>query len=142
VDRSGRIHQDDPSASNIRFSVADASDFTSSKGSEYDIVIFKGIFYHLPDPIHVLMKHCDIARERILVDTASASDIPESAMIPIKESKTHVMSGVDGLAWLPGGPAAIAEILRYKGFKTIDVLFWRREQEGTPRGRFRIVGSR
>ena len=126
---------------NIEFRSADAKSFIDSQGS-VDIVIFKGVLYHLPDPIHVLMKLAEHAREAILVDTASSDSIAESHWAPIQEIRTHVMSGVDGLAWLPGGPAAIRPVLEYVGFRKFDVVYWQHETGHIGGGRFQVVSRR
>jgi hypothetical protein len=64
-------------------------------------------------------------------------------MVPWQESKTHVMSGVDGLAWFPGGPEVIAPILKWCGFPHMRVV--RHKKGGAAerfRGRFRVVATR
>jgi tRNA (mo5U34)-methyltransferase len=127
-----------PHLSNVKFEKGDAKTFTE----KVDIVIFKGVFYHLPDPIHVLLSLCNSARETILIDTASSDKVPEHCLTPIQESRTHVMSGVDGLAWLPGGPAALTPILRYAGFASIEVIYWHHRIMSNTTGRFRIAARR
>jgi SAM-dependent methyltransferase len=131
-----------PDAASITFERCTADDFLDRGSQSYDVVFFKGIFYHLPDPIHTLMRFCDLARERILVDTMTRDDIPEGCLLAMRESTTHVMSGVDGPAWAPGGPQALAGLLRYKGFAKIDTVFWRHGEGDVPRGRMRLVASR
>src|SRR6266853_2620809 len=131
-----------PSSSNVEFRREDIKHYLKAAEDSFDLTIFKGIFYHLPDPIGVLDRLCDMTREVILVDTASTYDIPETCLTAITESTTHVMSGVDGLAWLPGGPAAIRPILEYKGFRFTEVRYWRRTPDRAGRGRFRLIGSR
>ena len=126
---------------NVTFETGDAKTYIESH-EPVDIVIFKGVLYHLPDPLHVLLQLAQITREMILVDTASSDAIPETCWTPIRESKTHVMSGIDGLAWLPGGPAAIRPILEYAGFKTIDVSYWRHDMDQIGGGRFQLIGLR
>lgn len=130
-----------PDADHIEFQVADAKTFR--RESRFDVTLFKGIFYHLPDPISVLRDVCDMTERAVIVDTVGRSDIPESAMIPWNESTTHVMSGVDGLAWFPGGPAAVKVILEWAGFPHMRVVHWK---HGTPetrnRGRFRVFATR
>jgi tRNA (mo5U34)-methyltransferase len=93
--------------------------YLDSSDERFEITLFKGISYHLPDPISVLSRLCERTNETILVNTASSDTIPEACLTPISETQTPVMSGVDGLAlaWLPGGPAAIRPILEYKGSK-------------------------
>ncbi len=85
-----------------------------------DIVIFKGVLYHLPDPVHVLLKLAEIAREAILVDTSSSDLIPESCWVPMQESKTHLMSGNrrTGMA-TPAAPRPSVRCLSTRAFGTL-----------------------
>jgi tRNA (mo5U34)-methyltransferase len=131
-----------PRSTDIEFRRMDIAGYLNLSEERFDITIFKGIFYHLPDPIGVLGRLCDLTKETILVDTDSSDAVPESCLTAIKESKTQVMSGVDGLAWLPGGPAAIRPILEFKGFEFTEVKYWHRQTSPNKRGRFSIVGSR
>jgi tRNA (mo5U34)-methyltransferase len=126
----------------IRFEVSDLRPFLVRQNRQFDIVIFKGVFYHLADPIGTLLSLCDATREFLLIDTASSDLIPEHCLAPIAESTTQVMSGVDGLAWLPGGPGAIRPALQFKGFQSIQLVFWRHGITQADRGRFRLVASR
>lgn len=127
----------------IEFVRQDIQQYVKESRESFDLTIFKGIFYHLPDPIGVLGRLCDMTREVIVVDTDSSFAIPESCLTSIQESRTHVMSGLDGLAWLPGGPAAIVPILRWKGFTSTEVVYWRPvPAPPADRGRFCLVGSR
>lgn len=113
-------------------------------GPGYDVTLFKGVFYHLPDPIGSLLRLCEATREVIIVDTASRSDIPENALVSNQESKSHVMSGVDGLAWLPGGPKAVTDILMQGGFPVSHVVYWNKDApDSLPDwGRFRVAAAR
>jgi tRNA (mo5U34)-methyltransferase len=129
-----------PALKNVEFKLADAKTFIDSHNS-VDITIFKGMLYHLADPIHILLKLAEATREVILIETASSNSIPEACWIPRQESKTHVMSGVDGLAWHPGGPAAVKPLLSHAGFKHFEVPFWSRD-DSTGQGNFRIIAAR
>lgn len=130
-----------PNATNIKLEVADLKQF--KEGQQFDITLFKGVFYHLPDPIHDLLNICRVTREMLVLDTATADDIPENCMRPIQESAVRVMSGVDGLAWLPGGPAAVAPVLAYAGFPHMRTLRWvHGKDRGRDRGRMRVVAFR
>ncbi len=133
----------DGDTSNMRFEVAHIHDVDLSDG--FDLTLFKGVFYHLPAPIHALLRLCDATRDVIIVDTASRSDIPENALVTNFESRSHVMSGVDGLAWMPGGPRAVIDILTHAGFQDCHVAFWLKELAMGPRpelGRFRVIAAR
>ena len=130
-----------PDEPGIRFEVGDAKTFLSGVRRAYDATIFKGILYHLPDPIGVLLQICEATREVLLVDTASSDNVPEDCFVPFSESSTHVMAGVDGLAWLPGGPAAVQKIMEYAGFQKFEVVYWvHNTRPGW--GRFQLIGSR
>jgi tRNA (mo5U34)-methyltransferase len=129
-----------PGLTNIHFLLSDAQTSIETFGKA-DIVIFKGVFYHLPDPIHVLLKLCEAAREVIFVNTESDETIPERCLSPRVESTTRMMSGVHGLCWWPGGPAALRPVLEFAGFKEIAVPAWNRNV-AAGRGRFTIIGKR
>lgn len=130
-----------PECRSVHFHVADAKNFAHE--SAYDVTLFKGVFYHLPDPISTLNRLCALTARAIIVDTVCRSDIPEDTLVPWSESKTHLMSGIDGLAWFPGGPKVLHSILSWSGFPHMRTVNWRK---GTPeqrhRGRMRVVAFR
>ena len=130
-----------PKADNLNFFLKDVKEFQHDK--QYDVVLFKGVFYHLPDPITMLNKLSSLSARIIIVDSAARSDIPEDCLVPWQESQTHVMSGVDGLAWFPGGPPALKPILGWSGFRHMRVV---QDKKGGSaerfRGRFRVIAAR
>ena len=119
---------------------------------KFDITIFKGVFYHLPDPIHALKTLSDVTNETIIVDTGTRNDIPEDCLIAKLESTTHVMSGVDQLSWYPGGPGALTKILNWCGFAHCATGRWVHNKKSIEKrpskkklnniGRLRVVASR
>lgn len=112
-----------------------------SPATHYDVTLFKGILYHLPDPIHDLRKVCSITDETIIIDTATSSVVPEHCLEPMQESVTHVMSGVEGLAWKPGGPECIRQMVNSFGFPHARTVYWHKETS-PGWGRTRVVASR
>jgi len=105
----------------------------------FDITQFRGIFYHLPDPIAGLKIAADATNELIIVNTASRPR-PENGLLLNPESRVAVMSGVDGLAWLPTRPQVVIAALKTFGFPHCRVRFeW---QTGPDWGRFEVLGSR
>jgi SAM-dependent methyltransferase len=142
LDQAAFIHRVKyPGLTNASFRIGDAKTALREMGS-VDMVIFDGIFYHLPDPITVLLQACAAARETIFVNTMTDDTIPEHCLAPKMESKTRLLSGVDGLAWAPGGPAAIQTILRYAGFTRFDVNFHVRSTDSDGKGRMEVIGRR
>jgi tRNA (mo5U34)-methyltransferase len=130
-----------PNLDNLKFNIADVKTFDHAQ--RYDVTLFKGIFYHLPDPISTTARICELTARAIIVDSASRSDIPGESMAPWQESQTHVMSGVDGLAWFPGGPEVVAPILKWAGFPHYRVVFDRKGGQAERfRGRFRMLATR
>jgi tRNA (mo5U34)-methyltransferase len=67
-----------PQLGNVCFELADAKEV--SKLGSADIVLFKGILYHLPDPIHTLLEVCSVAREIIFINTETDNRVPEHCL--------------------------------------------------------------
>ena len=108
-------------------------------GETFDVTLFRGIFYHLPDPVAGLKIAADRTRELIIVNTASRPR-DESGLLINLESETEVMSGVDRLAWLPTRPEVVTSILQTFGFAHSRVRFnW---QTGPDWGRFEVLAAR
>lgn len=99
----------------------------------FDVTLFAGIFYHLPDPIAGLRIAADLTRELLIVNTAVRPRRDRALVLNI-ESDTHVLSGVDRLAWLPTGPRVMQELLAWCGFphSRID-LYWSNGPKGWKR---------
>jgi hypothetical protein len=104
----------------------------------FDVTLFRGIFYHLPDPIAGLRIAADLTREVIIVNTASAPSEVKGLVLS-RESDTEVMSGVDGLAWLPTGPDVVSEALAWCGFPHSRVRFDFRARNAN---RFEVIAAR
>jgi tRNA (mo5U34)-methyltransferase len=81
----------------------------------FDVTLFSGLFYHLPDPVAGLKLAADLTGELLIVNT-SFKPLPWDGLSLSSESATIALSGIDGLAWLPSGPAVMAPILAWCGF--------------------------
>ena len=128
----------------IRFEVLDLYDLPKRHLEPFDITLFKGIFYHLPDPVAGLKVAADMTREVLLVDTEVRLDLPDGMLVVRREGTEHPMSGVYGLNWFPTGPDVMARILNWMGFPETRVTSWiaNRTREREQFGRLQIVGAR
>ena len=107
----------------------------------FDVTLFAGIFYHLPDPVSGLRIAADLTKELLIVNTAVRPRRERALMLNV-ESDTHVLSGVDRLAWLPTGPTVMKELLAWCGFKHTRIdLYW---SYGRPKGwkRLQMLAAR
>ena len=127
----------------VRFEVCDLLDVGEHLVDErFDICLFKGIFYHLPDPIAGLKTVADRTDEVLILDTASTSGTDDGFLKLAREGVENPMSGVHSLAWLPTGPVVLCQILEWLGFDTC-IVYWRQRPPSSPAlGRIRIVGAR
>ena len=127
------------------FEVLDLYDLPN-RDEEFDIAIFKGIFYHLPDPVRGLKVVADKTRELILLNTATRAGADDGFLAIAHESTDFVMSGVYGLNWLPTGPEVLQRILGWMGFPATRISFWQKETPfgagGRPLGRIEILAAR
>jgi SAM-dependent methyltransferase len=101
--------------SDLSFEQMQIKDLAGRDLGQFDVALFSGIFYHLPDPVNALKLVADRSREFIVVNTA-ARLLPGDMLTLERESATEPMSGVDGLAWLPSGPDVLRKILAWSGF--------------------------
>jgi SAM-dependent methyltransferase len=125
----------------MRFEVCDLYDLPGKGLPAFDITLFMGIFYHLPDPITGLKIAADMTGELMVVNTATRSGLPDGLLSVERESRELVLSGVYGLNWLPTGPDVVAQALRWAGFVDTHLVWWQREvQPG--RGRLEMVASK
>jgi tRNA (mo5U34)-methyltransferase len=130
----------------LRFEVCDLYELPNVTDEQFDVTLFKGIFYHLPDPVHGLKLAADRTRELLIVNTAARNDLEDGMLVADQEGTEHPMSGVHGLNWYPSGPRVVVAILKSMGFVATRCTFWRRElpEHPEPRnlGRLEIIGAR
>ena len=128
----------------VHFEVLDLYDLPKRELQPFDITLFKGIFYHLPDPVAGLKLAADLTREVLIVETSVRVDLPDGMLAMQEEGTVHPMSGVYGLNWVPTGPRVMARILNWTGFPETRVTSWitSRTHEGERFGRLEIVGAR
>lgn len=114
-----------------RFELKDIRDMDLSIDRQF--CLFKGIFYHLADPVLTLRKICDTI-ETILIDTSYKVGYNDG-FLKLEREKDTLMNGVDNLNWYPTGPEVIRSILDSFGMSST-IYFIRPESN-----RLGIIGS-
>ncbi|ELS04868.1 Protein of unknown function (DUF1698) [Xenococcus sp. PCC 7305] len=115
---------------NVNFAVQDLYDLQKQNLKPFDITLFKGIFYHLPDPVSGLKLAADLTTELLYLDTATRSNFDDGALVIANENKNALMSGMYNLNWFPTGPKVLMNILQWAGFQEFHLLFWRKDTHG------------
>ena len=137
------VHRTWPS-DGIRFEVCDLYNLPQLGLQPFDITIFKGIFYHLPDPITGLKITADLTKELIILNTATRNGLPDGMLAVSEEPRVPVMSGVHGLNWFPTGPEVLTRILKWMGFTETRLIYWLTATADQPAalGRLEMIAAR
>ena len=128
----------------MRFEVCDLYDLPSLQLGQFDVTLFHGIFYHLPEPLGGLRIAADLTDELLVLNTAARTDFPDGVLVASQEGRSQVMSGVYGLNWFPSGPEVLTQILNWAGFAETRCSRWRRAEPKQPDalGRIEMLAGR
>ncbi len=132
-------HRDGPTEE-MAFEVADLYDVPNLGLGQFDVVLFNGILYHLPDPIRGLQIAAELAGEVLIIDTVGRRSMPAPTLEAMEQPRTQVHSGVYGLRWLPVGPEVLFRMLAWMGFAAVRCTWWR--PRGQLRDRIEVVAGR
>jgi tRNA (mo5U34)-methyltransferase len=89
-------------------------------GETFDVVLFLGVLYHLPDPITALKRVTSVCNELLLLETETALNFlpfPAGRLWPGRELKG------DDTNWWSLNRAALIELLRAFGFRDVRVVY-------------------
>jgi hypothetical protein len=127
----------------MRFEVRDLYELPRLGLEPFDVTLFNGIFYHLPEPLAGLRVAADLTRELLIVNTGSRIDLPDGLLAAFEESRTRAISGVYGLSWFPTGPDVVARMLAHVGFPEVRSLWWETLERQPPgHARLELVAAR
>ena len=126
----------------LQFAVTDLYDLPNRNLQPFDITMFKGIFYHLPDPITGLKIAADLTNEIMIFNTSTAWDEKDGYLKCGMESRELLMSGVHGLRWYPTGPGVLAMILKWMGFVETQLIFHNQMDDVPELGRCEIIAAK
>jgi SAM-dependent methyltransferase len=118
--------------SDMQFEARDLYEIPSLDLGQFDIVLFRGIFYHLPDPIEGLRIVADATGEAMLLATATKGGWPDGALVAGDESKSMLLSGIHGPQWYPTGPRVMAQMFNWFGLPHVRCYLWWRPEQNAP----------
>lgn len=108
----------------VEFAIGDLTALAAMQLPRFDVTLFMGVFYHLPDPISGLRAAADRTEELLVINTLM-SRAKGDALVLNPESKEALASGVHGLAWLPTSARVLASALEWCGFPHVRVDYQR-----------------
>lgn len=123
----------------IRFEQLNLYDLPSLDLDPFDVTLFKGILYHLEDPVRGLRIVAELTKETLVVNTATRNDFPDNCLVGAQEPLEHPMSGMDAVVWFPTGPETLRKMLSAVGFPSMRVNYWDREGK---LGRLEVIAQR
>lgn len=126
----------------MRFDCEHIGTFAYRCASEFDLILFNGIFYHLSNPVSVLTKVTKLLAPGgwLCLNTATWDKKDEGKLI-VQLEGTNDMSGVDGLSMYPDGPEVVERILKWLGYEDIKIIFWS-DQCGDNKPRLELVARK
>jgi tRNA (mo5U34)-methyltransferase len=125
----------------MHFEVCDVYDLPDRGLNPFDVVLFNGIFFHLPDPLWALKIAAELSRDLLVVESATRSGLPDGLLAVGSENPARLQSGVYGLQWRPTGPGVLEAVLRWLEFEDVRLVWWNREVD-PGWGRMQVLGSR
>jgi tRNA (mo5U34)-methyltransferase len=110
----------------------------------FDVTLFKGILYHLEDPMRGLRVAADHTKDLLIVNTATRNGYPDGALVADTEPTAALMAGVDPVIWFPTGPETLKRMLAACGFRETRLRYWWKEVNQQPAhlGRLEILAAR
>ena len=126
----------------VRLEVLSLYDLPNLDLDPFDIVQFKGLFYHLHDPIGGLKVAADHCRDVLLFSTAVIWGQADGSLQSVIQDCDQLHGSTQRLTWYPTGPNVCAELIRQLGFESIKLTRFAQVKRRPTRGRLEIVAAR
>lgn len=126
----------------VRLDILDLFDLPNLDLDPFDIVQFKGLFYHLPDPIGGLKIAADHSRDILLFSTAVLWGEADGSLRSVLQACNSLHGSTERLTWFPTGPRVCAELIRQLGFECIKLTRYGQIKRRPTRGRLELVAAR
>jgi tRNA (mo5U34)-methyltransferase len=97
----------------------DVMDLAPDRAGTFDVVLFLGVLYHLPNPLLALERVASVTRERLILETVVdmvGISRPAAAFYPGRELND------DPTNWWGPNPAAVQGMLRSVGFDRVELV--------------------
>ena len=129
-------------SSRIQLEVLDLYDLAGRDLDPFDLVHFKNLFYHLPDPISGLKIAADLSRDILFFNSAFCWNKTDGALIVDPCDNEVLHGGTEKLKWLPTGPGVCSEIIKSLGFEEVKLTSQKQVRTRPERGRLEMVAAR
>ena len=126
----------------VRLEVMNLYDLPAQDLDPFDLVQFKGMFYHLADPIGGLKIAADHCRDVLLFSTAVIWGQADGSLQSELQEDDKLHGSTHRLSWFPTGPKICVEMIRHLGFESIKLTRYNQVKRRPTRGRLEIVAAR
>ena len=126
----------------VRFDILNLYDLPTLSLDPFDIVQFRGLFYHLTDPIGGLKIAADHSRDVLLFSTAVIWGEADGSLRSVLQPCNKLHGSTERLTWYPTGPRICAELIRQLGFDSIKLTKYNQIKRRPTRGRLELVAAR
>ncbi|MEM9413639.1 MAG: methyltransferase domain-containing protein, partial [Planctomycetota bacterium] len=126
----------------IQFEILDLYDLESMELDPFDFVQFRGLFYHLHEPVHGLRLAADLCSDVLLFTSSFLWDHPDGSLKFEACDHQPLHGGVSPMNWFPTGPGICGEILKSLGFEDLKLTKIKQVKKRPERGRLEIIAAR
>lgn len=128
------------SDTNIAYYQDDVMNLSEIIVESVDLVICKGIFYHVPRPLEFINYVADVTNKICIFNTITTNEKQNDGVLYYNRENEELISGVNGYGYVPDGPEICEAMLKDVGFKRTQVTSWGEPGKSPPR--LEIIASK